>query len=71
MDDLATAEPERIVFSLVTVSGGVAESRAISSHDFTKAVDKTAWWLVSQAGEPDSIQPLGYIGPRALGIYIY
>jgi hypothetical protein len=66
MDRLAATEPERIVFSLTTFSGGSLELRHISARTFTKAVDKTAWWLHNQIGRPDSIQPLGYIGPRKL-----
>ncbi|KAF7165602.1 hypothetical protein CNMCM6106_001683 [Aspergillus hiratsukae] len=66
MDSLAAAEPERIVFSLTTFSGDSLEFRHISARAFTKAVDKTAWWLHNQVGKPDSIQPLGYIGPHDL-----
>jgi hypothetical protein len=66
MDSLAAAEPERIVFSLTTFSGDSLELRHISARAFTKAVDKTAWWLYNQVGKPDSIQPIGYIGPRKL-----
>jgi hypothetical protein len=66
MDSLAAAEPERIVFSLTTFSGDSLEFRHISARAFTKAVDKTAWWLHSQVGKSDSIRPVGYIGPRTL-----
>jgi hypothetical protein len=64
MDELAAVQPERIVFSLATLSGNTLEQKHISARTFTKAVDKTAWWLHSQVGKPDSIQPVGYIGPR-------
>ncbi|KAL4778524.1 Pyoverdine/dityrosine biosynthesis protein-domain-containing protein [Aspergillus varians] len=66
MDDLAAAEPERIVFSLTTFSGEAPKFRDISACKFTKAVDKTAWWLHNQLGRPKSIQPVGYIGPHDL-----
>ncbi|GFF76268.1 hypothetical protein IFM47457_04106 [Aspergillus lentulus] len=66
MDSLAAAEPERTVFSLTTFSGDSLEVRHISALAFTKAVDKTAWWLHNQVGSPDSIQPVGYIGPHDL-----
>jgi hypothetical protein len=66
MDSLAATEPERIVFSLTTLSGNSLEFRRISAHAFTKAVDKTAWWLQNQVGNCDSIQPVAYIGPRKL-----
>jgi hypothetical protein len=66
MDSLAAAEPERVVFSLTTPSGDSLEFRHITAHAFTKAVDRTAWWLHNQVGKPDCIQPVGYIGPRKL-----
>ncbi|KKK24685.1 transferase family protein [Aspergillus rambellii] len=66
MDSLAAAEPGRIVFSMTTLSGDSPEFRPISARAFTQAVDKTAWWLQNQVGKPNSIQPLGYIGPHDL-----
>ena len=66
MDSLATAEPERIVFSLTMLSGNSVQFKHISASTFTKAVDKTAWWLHNLVGTPDSIKPVGYIGPRKL-----
>ncbi|KAF7556944.1 hypothetical protein G7Z17_g989 [Cylindrodendrum hubeiense] len=66
MDSLAAAEPERTVFSLTTLSGNSLDLRHISAREFTRAVDKTAWWLHCQVGKPDSIQPVGYIGPHDL-----
>ncbi|KAM5341912.1 hypothetical protein ACJ41O_014943 [Fusarium nematophilum] len=66
MDSLAAAEPSRTVFSLAALNGKSLEFRHISASVFTKAVDKTAWWLHSQVGEPDSVQPVGYIGPHDL-----
>ncbi|KAL9620748.1 MAG: hypothetical protein Q9160_004761 [Pyrenula sp. 1 TL-2023] len=64
MDSLASAEPGRIVFSLATYSEKSPIFRHVSAHTFTKAVDKTAWWLQKQVGKPTSIQPVGYIGPQ-------
>ncbi|KAH3513087.1 hypothetical protein KXV55_001874 [Aspergillus fumigatus] len=66
MDSLAATEPERIVFSLATFSGDSLEFRPISARTFANAIDKTAWWLHNQVGRPDSIQPVGYIGPHDL-----
>uniref|UniRef100_A0A0B7KRU7 Carrier domain-containing protein n=1 Tax=Bionectria ochroleuca TaxID=29856 RepID=A0A0B7KRU7_BIOOC len=66
MDELAAVQPERIVFSLAALSGNTLEQKHVSARTFTKAVDKTAWWLHSQVGKPDSIQPVGYIGPHDL-----
>lgn len=64
MDSLAAAEPDRTVFSLATFSESSLRFQHISAHAFTKAVDKTAWWLYNQVGKPTSTQPVGYIGPR-------
>jgi Pyoverdine/dityrosine biosynthesis protein len=66
MDSLAAADPERVVFSLATSRGDSLEFRHISARLFTKAVDKTAWWLQNQIGKSVTIQPMGYIGPRKL-----
>lgn len=64
MDDLAACEPERIVFSLASFSNGLLRLKSISAQQFSRAVDKTAWWLRDQVGTPESIQPMAYIGPR-------
>jgi hypothetical protein len=64
MDSLAASDPERVVFSLATVSGNSLGLRHVSAREFTKAVDKTAWWLQEQAGKAQFVQPVGYIGPR-------
>lgn len=64
IDKVAVVEPERIVFSLATLSGNSLNFDHISARIFSKAVDKTAWWLNSLVGKPDSVQLIGYIGPR-------
>ncbi|KAL6820231.1 transferase family protein [Trichoderma sp. SZMC 28015] len=66
IDKVAVVEPERIVFSLATLSGDSLNFNHVSARIFSKAVDKTAWWLNSLVGKPDSVQPVGYIGPLAL-----
>ncbi|KAL4755963.1 transferase family protein [Aspergillus foveolatus] len=66
MDELAAAEPQRTVFSLASFSNGSLELQHISARAFTRAVDKTAWWLHNHVGRPASIQPVGYIGPHDL-----
>ncbi|KAK7227975.1 hypothetical protein V2G26_000145 [Clonostachys chloroleuca] len=66
MDSLAASDPERVVFSLATVSGNSLGLRHISAREFTKAVDKTAWWLQEHAGNTQFVQPVGYIGPHDL-----
>ncbi|KAK2839260.1 putative NRPS-like protein biosynthetic cluster [Arthroderma sp. PD_2] len=66
MDDLAAAEPERVVFSLTALSDGSPSFRQITARTFSKAVDKTAWWIHGQVGKPELVQPVGYIGPHDL-----
>ncbi|KAI0520766.1 transferase family protein [Xylaria bambusicola] len=66
MDSLAAADPSRTVYSLAMLSKNSLTYRHITARAFAQAVDKTAWWLQSQAGKPDSIQPVGYIGPHDL-----
>lgn len=64
MDTLAATEPGRTVFSIVSFPENQIQFQYISALQFTKAVDKTAWWLHNQVGKPESILPVGYIGPR-------
>ncbi len=71
MDNLAAAEPDRIVFSLAKYSKNTLEYRNVSAKAFTAAVDRTAWWLIEQLGKPAKVQPLGYIGPRKLEIGLF
>ena len=66
LDSLASAEPDRVIYSVATSSDISHGLRHISARTFAKAVDKTAWWLYSQLGRPTSIQTVGYIGPRKL-----
>ena len=66
LDGLACAEPDRIIYSVATVSDISHEFRHISARTFAKAVDKTAWWLLNQVEKPTLIQTVGYIGPRKL-----
>ncbi|RMZ77957.1 hypothetical protein DV738_g4111, partial [Chaetothyriales sp. CBS 135597] len=70
MDKLALVEPDRIVFSVATFSDNAPKFQHISARAFTKAVDKTAWWLQAQVGRPTSIQPVGYIGPLNCDIWV-
>lgn len=64
MDDLAASKPETTVFSLAVLSDGLLKLNPISACQFTRAVDKTAWWLQDQVGTPESVRPMAYIGPR-------
>lgn len=70
MDSLAASDPERTVFSLASLSNGFLELDPISARQFTKAVDKTAWWLRDQVGTPEAVQPVGNIGPRTFSLYL-
>ncbi len=64
LDSLASAEPDRIIYSVATFSDTSHGFRHISARTFARAVDKTAWWLRNQVGKPTLIQTVGYIGPR-------
>ncbi|KAJ4118864.1 hypothetical protein NW768_010602 [Fusarium equiseti] len=78
LDRLALADPDRIVYSIASFSDDQPAFRDITAREFTKAVDKTAWWLKSQLSELQStngasngeasllskVQALGYIGPH-------
>lgn len=70
MDNLAAIDSERAVFSLASLSDGLLKLNSISARQFTRAVDKTAWWLRDQVGTPDSVQPVAYIGPRTFSRYV-
>ena len=75
LDRLALADPDRIVYSIASFHDDRPSFRDITAREFTKAVDKTAWWLHEQLlstngtsdGDADllsKVQALGYIGPR-------
>jgi acyl-CoA synthetase (AMP-forming)/AMP-acid ligase II len=66
MDRIAKSHPTRTVFSIAKPSDAGMSFRDISAHAFSKAVDKTAWWLHSQIGTSASVRPVGYIGPHDL-----
>lgn len=70
MDSLAAINPGRTVFSLASLSNGLLKLSPVSARQFTRAVDKTAWWLRDQVGTPDSVQPVAYIGPRTFSLYV-
>lgn len=64
LDDLAAAEPDRIIYSFAKSSGLSQGFRHVSARAFTKAVDKTAWLLQKELGRTSEIRAVGYIGPR-------
>lgn len=64
LDDLASAEPDRILYSISTSSDISQGFQQVSARTFAKAVDKTAWLLRGQIGESPTLQSVGYIGPR-------
>lgn len=67
LDEVARTDPNRIIYSVAEFTNGLRGLRHISAKQFSKAVDKTAWWLQSQAGVSEKVRPLGYIGPREFG----
>lgn len=76
LDSLALAEPDREIYTLASFTNANAQFQTVTARAFTKAVDKTAWWLHNKIRGPDSarngdggefskkILPIGYIGPR-------
>jgi hypothetical protein len=71
LDRLALAAPDRVIYSVASFPNDQPSFRDITAREFTKAVDKTAWWLQRQLHEANGdaissskIQALGYIGPR-------
>ncbi|CEI60243.1 hypothetical protein FVEN_g6417 [Fusarium venenatum] len=66
LDDLASAEPDRIIYSWAKSSDLSQGFRHVSARAFTKAVDKTAWLLQRELGETSEIRSVGYIGPHDL-----
>ena len=64
LDSLALAEPDRIIYSIAKFSDNSYDFQHVSARNFAKAVDKTAWWLNRNIGDPALIEPAGYIGPR-------
>lgn len=64
VDNLALVDPDRVVYSIASFSDASHQFQHITAREFTKAIDKTAWWLRGLIGKPTSIQAVGYIGPR-------
>lgn len=64
LDDLASASPGRILYSVAKSSDISQGFRDVSARAFTKAVDKTAWLLRRELGENPEMRAVGYIGPR-------
>jgi acyl-CoA synthetase (AMP-forming)/AMP-acid ligase II/aryl carrier-like protein len=75
LDRLAIAAPERVIYSIASFPNDQPSFRDITAREFTKAVDKTAWWLQSQLHSTNGssngdailsskVQALGYIGPH-------
>jgi hypothetical protein len=64
LDDLASTEPDRIIYSVAKSSDISQGFQNVSARVFAKAVDKTAWWLHNQIGKSTTLEAVGYIGPR-------
>ncbi|RGP80029.1 hypothetical protein FLONG3_1800 [Fusarium longipes] len=75
LDQLALADPDRVIYSVTSFPNNEPNVRTITAREFTKAVDKTAWWLHKQLQQtngdsngsavlPSKIQAVGYIGPH-------
>ncbi|RMJ02432.1 hypothetical protein CDV36_015299 [Fusarium kuroshium] len=66
LDDLASTEPGRVLYSVAKSSDPSQGFRNVSTRAFTKAVDKTAWLLRRELGDNPEIRAVGYIGPHDL-----
>jgi len=55
LDRQASADPDRIVYSIAACSDDSREFRHISARAFAKAVDKTAWWLHDRVGTQNGV----------------
>lgn len=64
LDELATSDPHRTIYSIAKSSDISDGFREISARVFIDAVNKLAWWLVNQVGISAKQEVLGYIGPR-------
>ncbi|KAG5797439.1 hypothetical protein H9Q69_003542 [Fusarium xylarioides] len=51
LDRLAVADPERVVYSITSLSDGIPNFKHITAQAFARAVDKTAWWLHKHLNE--------------------
>ncbi|KAF5565682.1 nonribosomal peptide synthetase [Fusarium phyllophilum] len=51
LDRLAVADPERVVYSITSLSDGIPKFKHINAQTFARAVDKTAWWLHKHLNE--------------------
>ncbi|EXM17844.1 Chloramphenicol acetyltransferase-like domain superfamily [Fusarium oxysporum f. sp. vasinfectum] len=51
LDRLAVADPERVVYSIASLSDGAPKFKHITAQAFGRAVDKTAWWLHKHLNE--------------------
>jgi len=68
LDDLASTEPDRILYSIAKSSDISQGFQQVSARNFARAVDKTAWLLRKQIGESKTLQSVGYIGPRKISL---
>lgn len=66
LDELATSDPHRIIYSIAKSTDISDGFREISARVFIDAVNKLAWWLVNQVGKSAKQEVLGYIGPQDL-----
>ncbi|KAM7208256.1 chloramphenicol acetyltransferase-like domain protein [Naviculisporaceae sp. PSN 640] len=68
LQDVAVAEPDRILYSIAKSSDISEGFRTVSARVFLNAVDKTAWLLYNQLGEnlSPSVPAVAYIGPHDL-----
>ncbi|KAF5249356.1 hypothetical protein FANTH_5437 [Fusarium anthophilum] len=64
LDDLAAAEPDRIIYSFAKSSDLSQGFRHVSARTFTRAVDKTAWLLQRELGVTSEIRAGLFLSPK-------
>lgn len=64
IDAIAAETPNRIFLSIPHGDDGKGGWRDVTYSDFSRAVNRCAWWLKDEIGESRSFETLSYIGPH-------
>ncbi|KAL8941350.1 MAG: hypothetical protein Q9216_002289 [Gyalolechia sp. 2 TL-2023] len=64
IDAIAVETPNRPFLSIPCGDDGQSGWRDISYYEFSRAVNRCAWWLKQEIGESSSFETLSYIGPH-------
>lgn len=63
VDEEATDNPDRIIFSLAKTTKAVDGFVDISSKRLANAVNRAAWWIEKSLGKGNNFPTVGYVGP--------